>query len=135
MNKALALFSVLATCVLGYVTFDLYTRDRYTKTAHNPGNVDYAVAEVQARLNRSTLTENDIDMLKQIISMRVQGIMIKIVPQFSQEGAALHMLIISTARDFGGFQTAKGKQFAQQVSALLDDYHAISSGKNSEMSS
>jgi hypothetical protein len=77
------------------------------------------VANLQAFITKNPLNDNDKAMLKTIINARMNGAMLKIAPNFSENGDAAHRLISAQSERLGGFESPAGKVYGNGILKLM----------------
>lgn len=82
-------------------------------------NVEGAIGRLRQFIAEHQLTDNDKTMIKTIVNARLEGIMIKIAPNFSENGNATFKHIITQVDCLGGFGSLKGIAYGVEGLKLL----------------
>lgn len=78
-------------------------------------SIERAIGSLHQFIAEHQLTDNDKTMIKTIVKARLKGIMIKIVPNFSENGNATFNYIITQSDCLGGFGSLKGVTYGIEV--------------------
>lgn len=82
---------------------------------HSPETMLSCYPEFKQLFDQSNLTAHDVTMLETLINHRLAGRMVKIAPNFSDDGNAVWYYILSKVQKEDGFQSEKGALFAHKV--------------------
>lgn len=80
---------------------------------------DLAIAKLSQSVEVNPLTDNDKNMIKTIVSARLKGMMLKINPNFSENGSNVYFQVVTLSECFGGFETPAGIAYGEQVLQLM----------------
>lgn len=78
-----------------------------------------AIDALKVVVAEKPLTENDKTMIRIIVEARLEGRMLKIAPNFSDNGNAVYFHIITQSECLGGFETPKGTAYGIDLLRLM----------------
>lgn len=81
--------------------------------------VNKAVRDIRHMIAKRPLAEKDTELINTIISNQLKGLMLKVVPNFTDNGTAVYGEIISQMQQFGGATAPKGQEYGRKVLAVL----------------